>query len=184
MAYCSNCGNQTEDTDRFCTGCGAAVAAALLSSSDAPPQPAPTASAQPPPQTGPLSRPAIPAGLDIANNWGLFLLAGGLLMGLIALFIDWQESGVFGAGLNGIDWIKESEWFADDGAEWWIGLLALLSFIGVGLLALTLLGKVVPGSPIPGVPGIGGFRRGAAGPGSSIHPRGIRAVVGQRSRRG
>ena len=155
MAYCENCGNEVADAIRFCTTCGAAVSTPPSQPS---PQTTPTGSAQSPPQGSappippqppPGSGQTVQAGLDIANNWGLYLVAAGLLMGLIAMFIGWTGSA------NGIDFIKDMEWFEDNGSEWWLGLLALLGFAGVGLLGFTLVGKVIPEGPIPNAPGIG-----------------------------
>jgi len=158
MAYCTNCGNQVDDAARFCNVCGTVVTGALATA----PQPAPTSGVQsppqpaappPPPQAAPLPPQAAPAGLDIANNWGIPLLAAGLLMGLIALFIGWTEG--LQDSRNAIDYIKDSEIFKYVGAPWWLALFALLSFIGVALLAISFLAKIVPASPIPDVPGIG-----------------------------
>jgi multisubunit Na+/H+ antiporter MnhF subunit len=82
-------------------------------------------------------------------------MGGGLLMGLIALFISWVGNG---ESANGITWIKDMEWFEDDGgAPWFSGLFALLAFIGVGLLGLAFLAKVIPGNSLPDASGIGGL---------------------------
>ena len=151
MAYCTRCGNQVADDASFCSSCGAAVIAPSSPDPQSSPptnvQPPQVAPPPPPPQPTPLPPQPAGTGFDIATDWGIFLLAGGLLAGLIALFIGWTDAG---ESFNGIDWITE-----DEGAPWWLGLSAILAFIGVGLLVLTFLGRVVPGSPLPDVPGIG-----------------------------
>ena len=124
--------------------------------SDQPPSQA--CSPPPPSQTTQLPPQAAQGGLDIANNWGLPFLAGGFLMGVISLFIGWTDVEISSSqdvSANGIDWITGIDWFDDDGFPWWLGLLALFSFIGVGLLGLIFLGNVVPRSPFPDAHGIG-----------------------------
>jgi len=166
ISYCISCGNEVEETARFCTTCGSVVATNPSPISDPPLHPPQIAGVQSPPQTAsssPISQPvplpfqAAQGGRDFAIKWGLVFLAAGLLMGLIALLIGWTQ--VNGESMNGVDWIKNSDWFVDtgEGVPWWLGILALLPFLGLALVGFTLLGKVVRESPVPHVAGIGAF---------------------------